>query len=205
MYRCIQPLSKAFIEANQDFFPHINGVPKDLNNNVHSALKKEGMHMVYPCSKSTIRCWGLYYSIVSEMLAKSQKQTDEKVKHLNLHKIKEDIFFFFTIKKKKSIKITYKCKVWPLKLDCVLRNSLILTNLKGNNCYSTFCHASVTIWQGFDKNQWKFRNIVRNQAVAHAWWWQRRWWWWWWCLKWQVDMSTESHLLKLVYAKCFLH
>lgn len=39
MYRCIQPLSKAFIEAN---FPHnINGVPEDLNDDVHSALKKQ--------------------------------------------------------------------------------------------------------------------------------------------------------------------
>ena len=43
MYRCIQPLSKAFIEANQVLFPHnINGVPiKDLNDDVHSALKKQ--------------------------------------------------------------------------------------------------------------------------------------------------------------------
>lgn len=116
-------------------------------------------------------------------------------------------FFFYKKKINCMIKITYKCKVLPLKLDCMFWNSLILTNLKGIHCYSTFWHTSVSIWQGYDKNQWKVENIDRNQAAAHAWWWWLWWrWGWWWCLKWQVGMSTESHPLQLVYAKdnqCF--
>lgn len=40
MYRCIQPASKAFVEANQIFSPHTNNVPKDLND-AHSVLKKQ--------------------------------------------------------------------------------------------------------------------------------------------------------------------
>ncbi len=109
------------------------------------------MHMVYPCSKSTIRCWGSYFSIVLEMLNNShqQKHTDEEVETSEPSQSQRGHFFFFYKKKNNNcmIKITYKCKVLPLKLDCVFWNSLILTNLKGIHCYSTFWHASLTIWQ----------------------------------------------------------
>lgn len=57
------------------------------------------------------------------------------------------------------IKITYKCKVLPLKLDCVFWNSLILTNLKRDSLLQYFLtHFSnnmTSIWQEAMRN-WKY-------------------------------------------------
>lgn len=162
MYRCIQPASKAFIEANQGVFFHpqtINGVPKDLND-VHSALKKQVCTWCIPCSTSTIRCWGSYFSIVLEMLDKSHQHRPtggqaETSETCTMSK-KGQFFFFYKTKKKKKIncmiKITYKCKVLPLKLDCAfLKTVLILTNLKRDSLLQyfliRFSHNMTRIWQ----------------------------------------------------------
>lgn len=66
------------------------------------------------------------------------------------------------------IKITHKCKVLPLKLDCVFKQVSISTNLKGIHCYSTFSTR-------FSNNKTsnhprRLEYTERNQAIAHARW-----------------------------------
>lgn len=53
-------------------------------------------------------------------------------------KIKKDISLIFRKEIKCMINITHKCKVLPLKLDCVFKQVFISTNLKGIHCYSTY-------------------------------------------------------------------
>lgn len=93
------------------------------------------------------KCWGLYLSVVTEMLHIKFETNGWINKTHDSAKIQ---LFFFPLQNNCMIKLTYKCRCLPLKLDCVLS----FTNWaisKGIHCYSTIWHASVTAWHGLTK------------------------------------------------------
>lgn len=105
MYRCIQPLSKAFIEAN--FPQNIHGVPEDLNDDVHSALKKQ------VCTWCILAVQVVFGVEVYIIVSSQKSETDG---WMSWTSEPAQFFFFFVQKQINSmIKITYKVQSFAFK------------------------------------------------------------------------------------------
>lgn len=140
--------------------------------------------MVYPCSTSSIWCWGLYHSIVSEV---RNRRMDE----LNIWTCTIFLFFFVQKQINSMIKITYKVQSFAFKawlrvflkqfnIDQSQRESLL------QYFVTRFSDDMTRLWRG------SMENTDRSQSSSTCMRWRRGWWWY---LKWQVGLSTDWHLL----------
>lgn len=127
MYRCIQPVITTLNETWCSQCPKM----------------QVGTRCVLWSSGSN-RCWGWYLSSVTEMLH-IKLETNWWI---NKTHDSAKIQLFFPFQNNCMIKLTYKCRCLPLKLDWSFTNWVVS---KGIHCYSTIWHASVTAWHGLTK------------------------------------------------------